>query len=178
MSSDILVDGYNVIKNNVMFQALEIRNLALARETLLRQLKNRYCHSPDRVMLVFDGSDAREQRHYDDHICIIYSRHGETADSVIARLAQDARQAGRGIILYSDDGEVKQQVVEQGGQLKTTHQLTRRLNAAPRDLEARVQHRQMIRRTYGIDPWHKGDDQPEPHRTAHPKQERKKKRRR
>lgn len=40
MERDILVDGYNVIKNNVMFQTLVGNNFSYARELLVRQLKN------------------------------------------------------------------------------------------------------------------------------------------
>ena len=158
MECDILVDGYNVIKKNLMFQKLEIRNLALARDTLIRQLKNRYRQTSYRVIVVFDGNDTQEQVSHDEHICIIFSRHDQTADSVIARLAAEARKAGRQVILYSDDEEVKQNVVEQGGTLHTTRQLTAQLNAAPRDAALRSQHRQIMRRVYGIDPSDKPDD--------------------
>jgi uncharacterized protein len=114
MGCDILVDGYNVIKKNLMFQNLEIKNLALARDTLIRQLKNRYRQTPYQVIVVFDGNGTREQVDHDEHVRIIFSLHGQTADSVIVRLAAEARNAGREVILYSDDEEVKQNVVEQG----------------------------------------------------------------
>ncbi len=176
MEYDILVDGYNVIKKNAMFQMMEIKNMALARDTLIRQLKNRYRYTTDRVIVVFDGSDGREQTRHDDHIRIIFSRYGETADSVIARLAKEARQAGRKIILYSDDCEVKQSVREQGGSPQSAQQLTARLKAAPADLEARVKHRLAMRKLYGIDPWYKAIDelddpypQPQKHKKKHKK---------
>jgi len=164
MGCDILVDGYNVIKKNLMFQNLEIKNLALARDTLIRQLKNRYRQTPYQVIVVFDGNGTREQVDHDEHVRIIFSRHGQTADSVIVRLAAEARNAGREVILYSDDEEVKQNVVEQGGTFLTTRQLAARLNAAPSDVAMRSEHRQMMRRIYGIDPSYKPDDDLEPSR--------------
>lgn len=162
MGCDILVDGYNVIKKNLMFQHLEIKGLALARDTLIRQLKNRYRQTPYQVIVVFDGNDAREWIGHDEHIRIIFSCYGQTADSVIARLAIEAREAGREVVLYSDDEEVKQNIVEQGGTFMTTRQLVARLNAAPADVVIRSQHRQAMRRVYGIDPWYKPDDDLEP----------------
>ncbi|GAC1616840.1 MAG: hypothetical protein NVS4B9_06490 [Ktedonobacteraceae bacterium] len=162
MGFDILVDGYNVIKNNIMFQMVESKNLAEARNILIKQLKNRYRNTPFRVIVVFDGNDKKEQTLYEDHIRIIFSRHGETADRVIARLAAEARQKGSSVQLYSDDGEVQHNVVEQGGSAHTTHQLTKALNAAPRDVEIRSQHRQAMRRAYGIDPAYKPEDDEEP----------------
>ena len=158
MGCDILIDGYNVIKKNPMFQMLEIKNMAVARDTLIRQLKNRYRQTTCQVIVVFDGNDAREQMRHDDHIRIIFSRHGETADRVIARLASEARHAGRNVLLFSDDGEVRENVTEQGGRAQTTHQLTTHLTAAPRDVAIRAQHRLQMRRVYGIDPWYKPDD--------------------
>jgi predicted RNA-binding protein with PIN domain len=164
MACDILIDGYNVIKTNIMFQSLEIKNLALARDTLIRQLKNRYRQTSYRVIVVFDGNGTREQVDYDEHICIIFSCYSQTADSVIVRLAAEAREAGREVILYSDDEEVKQGIVEHGGTFLTTRQLAARLNAVPRDVAIRSQHRQMMRRVYGIDPSYKPDDDLEPAR--------------
>jgi uncharacterized protein len=158
MGCDILVDGYNVIKNNSMFQLLETKNLAVARDTLVKQLKNRYRHTMSHVIVVFDGNGAHEQVRHDEHIRIIFSRQGETADHVIARLAAEARTHGREIHVYSDDCEVQQSVVDQGGKKHTTQHLTNRLNAAPRDVEARALHRLAIKRDYGLDPTAKWDD--------------------
>jgi hypothetical protein len=169
MTCDILVDGYNVIKKNIMFQSLEIKNLVLARDTLIRQLKNRYRNTPYRVIVVFDGNGTREQVDYDEHIRIIFSCYGQTADRVIVRLAAEAREAGREVILYSDDEEVKQGIVEHGGTSLTTRQLASRLDAVPRDVAIRSQHRQMMRRVYGIDPSYKPDDDLEPSRDTRKK---------
>jgi uncharacterized protein len=161
MGCDILVDGYNVIKNNSMFQLLETRSLAVARDTLVKQLKNRYRHTLFRVIVVFDGNGSREQVSHDEHIRIIFSRQGETADCVIARLAAEARAHGREILVYSDDIEVQQSVIEQGGRKYTTHNLTKQLNAPPQDVEARSRHRQAMRHAYGLDPTAKWKDDEE-----------------
>ncbi len=83
---------------------------------------------------------------------IIYSRAGETADSVIARLAVASRAAGREVELFSDDSEVRQSVSRQGGKIGSTSQLTKHLQAAPADLARLSQHRQQARREYGLDP--------------------------
>ncbi|TMB82418.1 MAG: NYN domain-containing protein [Chloroflexi bacterium] len=129
---DILVDGYNIIKNSAAFKNVEARNLAAARDALVTQLVNRYRHTPHRVLLVFDGDGASEQVSHDRRIHIIYSRHGETADNVIARLAAEARAAGREIETPS------------------------------RDVARRARHRMAIRQKYGLDPNYDPDDEPEP----------------
>lgn len=163
MGKVVLVDGYNVIKNNPMFQTLVGNNFAYARELLIRQLKNLYRSTSQQIIVVFDGQGNREQVMHDEHIRVIFSCHGESADSVIARLAAEARAARQEVKMYSDDEEVRSSVVEQGGHIGSTGHLTRDLTAAPRDIEYRVHYRQKMRRAYGIDPMAKYlDDKEEP----------------
>ncbi len=152
MGSDILVDGYNVIKRDAAFQTLSAKNLAAARQLLIDQLVSRYRHTPHQVIVVFDGEGVSETSTQDRRVRIIYSRSGETADSVIARLAAASRDAGREVELYSDDSEVRQSVSRQGGKVGSTNQLTKYLQAAPSDLARLSQHRQQARREYGLDP--------------------------
>ncbi len=172
---DILVDGYNVIKNNEMFKAMELKNFSSARVILIKQLDNKYRDTPHRVIVVFDGDGDAEQVSHEDHIRIIYSRYNETADNVIKRLAAEARQSGREVVMYSDDEEVRQAVSEHGGNPLSTHILTTKLNAAPRDVAIRSAHRQQARRIYGLDPSHKAEDEDEPYS---PLRHKKKKKRR
>jgi uncharacterized protein len=171
---DILVDGYNVIKNNVMFRTAEFRSLAEARSLLLRKLQNRYSRTTQRVVVVFDGDGKHEQVSHEEHICIIYSRYGETADSVIKRLAAEARVAGRAVEMYSDDEEVRQSVAAHGGTIQTTKQLVKQVNAAPSDMEARSLHRRKMRRIYGLDTPYKLEDEQEEYPQA-PRRKKKKK---
>ena len=172
---DILVDGYNVIKNNEMFKAMELKNFSSARVILIKQLHNKYRDTLHRVIVVFDGDGDAEQVSHEDHIRIIYSRYDETADNVIKRLAAEGRQNGREVVMYSDDEEVRQAVSEHGGNPLSTHTLTTKLNAAPRDVAIRSAHRQQARRIYGLDPAHKAEDEePDP---QHQHRKKKKKRR-
>jgi predicted RNA-binding protein with PIN domain len=163
---DILVDGYNVIKRDVSLHSLGAKNLAAARQLLINQLANRYRHTPYQVIVVFDGNETSEQTTQDHRVRIIYSRAGETADSVIAHLAATARAAGREVELYSDDAEVQQSVARQGGAVHTSAQLTKHLNAAPSNLARLSHHRQQVRRQYGLDPTHKYDQDDDESKTA------------
>ena len=151
MGRDILVDGYNVIKRAPSFQAVRAQSLAAARAQLIALLRNRYRHTPHQVIVVFDGNETLEQTSHEQRIRIIYSRHGETADSVIARLAAHAQAERRSVEIYSDDIEVQQSVTAQGGMTQTTTQLEREMYKAPRDIERRARHRVAMRRKYGLD---------------------------
>lgn len=152
MGLDILVDGYNMIKRAPSFQAVRMQSLASARAQLIALLVNRYRHTPHQVIVVFDGDETNEQVSHDRRIRIIYSRHGETADSVIARLASEARRIGREVEIYSDDREVRESAASQGGVAQTTCRLEQQFYAAPRDVERRGKHRLKMRRKYGLDP--------------------------
>lgn len=165
MGRDILVDGYNVIKRDPSFQAVRARSLASARELLVTQLALRYRHTPHQVIVVFDGNSAHEQVSHERRIRVIYSRAGETADSVIARLASAARIAGREVELYSDDRAVQEFITLEGGSAQPTKRLTARLNAPPPDIARRAHYRIAMRRKYGLDPSAKDeDDEPPMHR--------------
>jgi predicted RNA-binding protein with PIN domain len=156
---EILVDGYNIIRRNPTFKVAGPTALAAARERLIGQLVSRYRHTPHQVTVVFDGAGNVEQVSTDRRVRIIYSRQGETADSVIARLAKETRAAGREVEMYSDDGEVRDAVSAQGGEARSSEQLATQLNAAPRDVARRFRNRQAVLRRYAAD---NPDTAPEP----------------
>jgi uncharacterized protein len=164
VGKDILIDGYNVIKRSASFHATRTQGLAAARVQLITLLINRYRHTPHQVIVVFDGDAATEQTSHDRRIRIIYSRHGESADTVIARLAASTRAEGREVEIYSDDIEVQQTAISQGGTAQATSKLEKAFYAAPRDVERRGRHRQAMRRRYGLDgsSGYKKDDDEDP----------------
>jgi predicted RNA-binding protein with PIN domain len=149
---EILVDGYNVIKRDASLHALEQKQAAAARDTLVAQLAQRYRHTPHRVTVVFDGAGAVEQVTHERRVRIIYSRRGEKADQVIARLAAQARADGREVEIYSDDREVQFSTAKEGGSAYSTGQLTAQQNAPPAYHQRLVRHRQAVRARYGLNP--------------------------
>jgi uncharacterized protein len=155
---DILVDGYNVIQRDASFQSARQRSFEAARHALITQLISRYRHTPHRVTVVFDGDAPQEQATHQQRVRIIFSRAGESADSVIARLAAQARAEGREVEMFSDDLEVQQAVKNTGGKAQSTGQLTSHLNAPPKQLKRLAEHRRNVRRKYGLDPMRDKDD--------------------
>jgi predicted RNA-binding protein with PIN domain len=157
MGCDILVDGYNVIKNNEPFRSAQKHSLEYARTLLVKQLNSRYRHTPYQVTVVFDGDSVHEQTLHEQRVRIVYSRRGETADCVITRLAAQAREAGREVVTVSDDLEVRHGV--SGGEVRSTGQLAHHLNAPPPDIARKFRHRQQAIRTYGLNPHLKDRDE-------------------
>jgi predicted RNA-binding protein with PIN domain len=67
---------------------LQARRSSLARETLIKWLRNYQDWTGIRVIVVFDGQGQGVQAKADPHdIQIFYSRTGQTADAIVERLA-------------------------------------------------------------------------------------------
>ena len=103
---EIIIDGYNVIGSDTGLTG----NLEHKRNSLVQQLASYHKNKGHSVTVVFDGwrsgsIDEVEQKR--DGICIVYSRLGEKADSVIIRRAQ---KQGTGCVVITSDREVRNAV--------------------------------------------------------------------
>jgi predicted RNA-binding protein with PIN domain len=102
----IIVDGYNVIRQWPELAMLDRADLQSGREALLAELQDYRRAKGHRITVVFDG---REQGGFSETaeqvggVSVRYSRRGETADAVIARLAAEG---GEGAVVVSSDREV------------------------------------------------------------------------
>jgi uncharacterized protein len=84
----LLVDGHSIIFAWPELRLLHERRTSLAREALIRQLRDYQDWSGVRVVVVFDGRGTSVSHEADPgEIQIFYSRGGQTADSIIERLA-------------------------------------------------------------------------------------------
>jgi len=83
----LLVDGHSIIFAWPELRLLHARRTSLAREALIRQLRDYQDWSGVRVVVVFDGRGTAVSHEADPgEIQIFYSRDGQTADSIIERL--------------------------------------------------------------------------------------------
>jgi predicted RNA-binding protein with PIN domain len=150
----ILVDGYNVIRNTPGLAAAERVSLECGRETLVKLLVARYRHTPHRVVVVFDGDGKTESSYPLPGMArgrIIYSRAGESADQVLARLARQEQVAGAECLVISDDIEVRSDVQAAGGKGASVRNLAERLNEPSRYQRRQYQHRAYLRRQWEKD---------------------------
>src|SRR5437879_4481310 len=98
MSYDrILVDGYSVTHAWPELLRLHRKSLASAREALVRKVADFAAHSGQPVTVVFD---ATNQKHpvaalQTPHCEVLFSEHGETADTVIEHYVASVDDAGR-----------------------------------------------------------------------------------
>jgi predicted RNA-binding protein with PIN domain len=84
----LIVDGHSIIFAWPDLRKLHQRRGMLAREALIKQLRDYQDWSGDNVVVVFDGSGPRTSSTADPHdVQIFYARRGQSADAIIERLA-------------------------------------------------------------------------------------------
>src|SRR6187551_2600431 len=84
----LIVDGHSVIFAWPELRKLHARRTSLAREALSKQLRDYQDWTGTRVAVVFDGKGTSVNASADPgEIQIFYSRAGQTADSIVERLA-------------------------------------------------------------------------------------------
>jgi hypothetical protein len=84
----LIVDGHSVIFAWPELRKLHARRSSLARESLIKQLRDYQDWTGVRVVVVFDGKGRKIDASSDPgEVQIFYSRSGQSADAIIERLA-------------------------------------------------------------------------------------------
>lgn len=163
----ILIDGYNVIRNMPGLAAAERGSLSAGREALLAQVHAQFRQTPHRVIVVFDGDGPDETRQGLGRMSrgqVIFSPRGVKADTVIGRLAAEARSDGVQAVVCTNDLGVRIDTAASGATSRSVAELGRTLNAAPKYIEKRIRHQQAIRRQ-----WETSDEEATPSRKGNPR---------
>jgi hypothetical protein len=106
MGMHIIIDGYNLVRRSTELSRLDRADIARGREALIETLAAYRRLRPHRITVVFDGTGAPALSPARDRvkgIGIVFSRSGESADAVIARMA---RQEGATALVVSSDQAV------------------------------------------------------------------------
>ncbi|HEY4485423.1 MAG TPA: NYN domain-containing protein [Nitrospiria bacterium] len=102
MAFRIIVDGYNFIGRQKGLRG----NIEAKREQLIDRLAQYRAHKGHAVTVVFDGHHSGwgdEHGEFRQGIEVVFSRHGETADEVMIRMAGEL---GAACLLVSSDREI------------------------------------------------------------------------
>ena len=84
----LIVDGHSVIFAWPDLRKLHNRRPSLAREALIKQLRNFQDWTSERVVIVFDGQGPRISGSAEPlDVQILFARRGQSADAIIERLA-------------------------------------------------------------------------------------------
>ncbi len=134
----LIVDGHSMIFQWPDLTLQHAKRGAVARETLVRMLNGLQDNSDWNVAVVFDGTGRKNSEASEPHgIKIFYSRDGQTADSIIERLV--ATYADKYEVTVATDDIMERTTVESfGGYTMSALQLREEIDAAGRDLDARL----------------------------------------
>ena len=137
-SAYYLIDGYNVI--NAWPELVRLRsNLDEARDVLVRILMEYGAFENCEITVVFDAFFTENEEHeiqMTDHMKVIYTGAGETADSRIERLAYTAVRAGREVHVVTSDGAEQSVILGAGAYRITSPELRRSVKKAKKLMKA------------------------------------------
>ncbi|MEP7015562.1 MAG: NYN domain-containing protein [Verrucomicrobiota bacterium] len=104
----LIVDGHSVIFAWQELLKLHHRRTSLAREALIKRLRDYQDWTGVRVVVVFDGKGSRVSEMTDPNdVQVFYSRRGQPADSVIERLASKYAEQFN-LVVATADGLVRE----------------------------------------------------------------------
>jgi uncharacterized protein len=84
----LIVDGHSVIFTWPELRKFQARRSSLAREALIKRLRDYQDWTGVRVVVVFDGKGRKIEATSDPaDVQVFYSRTGQTADAIVERLA-------------------------------------------------------------------------------------------
>ncbi len=124
----LIVDGYNVIG---AWREAEKQGWSLdeSRDRLMHQLQDYSGYAGEEIVLVFDGYQSDRKLRTEEtfgSVTLVFTCHGETADSYIERLvAQTPRY--RTVRVATSDGLEQSQVLATGATRMTSRELLREL---------------------------------------------------
>ena len=114
----LIVDGYNVIRNNPRYSGLGADYEASsawnkAREAVINDAALMAKGTFDHCTVVFDGAGNSKSKGKPTRVCgidVIFSPAGVSADTVIERLAHVARESGKEVVVVSSDFTIQSTV--------------------------------------------------------------------
>jgi predicted RNA-binding protein with PIN domain len=114
MSLHIIIDGYNLIRQSNTLNDFDRQDIQLGREALLNMLAAYKKIKHHKITVVFDGTNApflSQRRDKIKGVEIRFSRIGESADTVIKKMAAKEREKA---LVVSSDLEIVNSVASQG----------------------------------------------------------------
>lgn len=103
MAVQIIIDGYNLIRQSATLSLIDDQDMQEGREALINLLAEYRQFKPHAITVVFDGTDAPGHLQRNDRILgidIKFSPPGQTADRVIKKLAAEKKE--KAVVVSSD----------------------------------------------------------------------------
>jgi predicted RNA-binding protein with PIN domain len=110
----LIVDGHSIVFAWPELRELHARRSSLAREALIKRLRNYQDWTGTRVVVVFDGKGRKTTATSEPgDVQIFYSRSGQPADAIIERLA--SKYAKRFDLMVATSDSMEAQTVQACG---------------------------------------------------------------
>jgi predicted RNA-binding protein with PIN domain len=104
----LIVDGHSVIFAWPGLRKLHARRSSLARDALIKQLRDYQDWTGVRVVVVFDGKGTKSSAASEPgEVQIFYSRSGQSADAIVERLASKYAKRFELMVATSDSMEAE-----------------------------------------------------------------------
>jgi predicted RNA-binding protein with PIN domain len=104
----LIVDGHSVIFAWPELRKLHARRSSLAREALVKQLRDYQDWTGVHVVVVFDGKGKKVEATCDPaEVQVFYSRGGQSADAIIERLSSKYARQYELVVATSDSMEAE-----------------------------------------------------------------------
>jgi uncharacterized protein len=127
----LIVDGHSIIFAWPELRKLHARRSSLARETLIKQLRDYQDWTGVRVVVVFDGKGRKLSATSEPgDVQIFYSRTGQSADAIIERLA--SKYAKRFDLMAATSDLMEAQTVQACGAERISPEALRSLLSSSR----------------------------------------------
>lgn len=129
-----LVDGYNLIH---AWEEIDLEDIAAARERLIRILSEYGGYENFEITLVFDTGKTEDEERvevYSKIFRVVYSGFGETADSVIERLAFEEVKKRREVHVVSSDALIETVILGAGAYRHPSREFYRAVKRAKKHL--------------------------------------------
>lgn len=130
-----IVDGYNLIH---VWEEINIDDLALAREKIIRFLQEYGGYENFEITLVFDAGKTEEEERteiFSKIFRVIYSGFGETADNVIERLSFEEVKKIREVHVVSSDALIETIILGAGAYRHPSKEFYRAVKRAKKNLQ-------------------------------------------
>ena len=137
----LIVDGYNVINAWPALNKLKETNFDQARERLIQWMASYAGYKGLEVIIVFDAHMAKgnyPRRSEETGVQVVFSEEGETADSVIEKLAYGYKHTEKRTVFVATGDFAEQLTVLAGGAFRVSlRELQNAVAAAAREISER-----------------------------------------
>ena len=133
-----IIDGYNVIHSWPELDEAARHELAEARDKLINIMAEYGAYQKYDVTIVFDAlftSDEMHDEKHGEHLDVVYTSEGETADSFIERLAYELAKKGLEVHVVTSDGAEQSVVLGAGAYRLPSRELLREVRRVKKQIK-------------------------------------------